>query len=138
MKKLAIWTATILVLLGVAGVVGYQMILSGDPTDPEGMYSSYEFFAHDEGDVLEFQNGTVTLRTCCGNDDYGTYRKEKDGTWIWTKQLTMTTISDRTPRKTAPLYFILHPAARSLTIERTDDPSLTLTMGRRLFKKYKL
>lgn len=138
MKKLAIWTTSILSLLGVAAVIVYQVVLPGDPSTPEGMFSSYEFFGHAENDVLIFENGSVTLSTCCGDDDYGTYEKSKEGTWVWTYQLTMTTISNPTPRKTPPQFFVLRPAPRSLTIVRVDDPSKNLTMGRRLFKKVKL
>src|SRR5687768_3577515 len=49
-----------------------------------GYVASYSFLPHDSADVFDFNNGTFTWRTCCGNEPQGTYTQTTNGVWIWT------------------------------------------------------
>ena len=117
----------------------YFLVLAGSPGIPDGMYSSYEFYPHDKADVLEFRDGAVTSRTCCGDSDWGSYDQNENGVWVWKYNgpvLVKGTTSLHPDPK--PLYFMLHRSRFSLAIEREDGSSAPLPMRRRLFKRVRL
>lgn len=87
MKRIAIRGLILLLIASVVVVSAYLDILFLRPALPDGMYASFDFIGHDRADVLDFKSGVVTWRTCCGDEDFGTYRREPDGTWVWTFQL---------------------------------------------------
>ena len=60
----------------------YFALLVGNPNNLAGKFASYKFFPHDWCDVLEFENGLVTMKTCCGNSYEGSY-EIRNSTWTW-------------------------------------------------------
>jgi hypothetical protein len=70
--------------LTILSTMGYVAMLFSFTEDPEGKYASYEFLSHHRLDVLDFEGGSVTMRTCCGDEAMGTYKQEADGRWVWT------------------------------------------------------
>lgn len=75
-----------ILLTGIVLPLAYCILLIGNPYKLEGKFSSYELFPHDKCDVIEFDNGMVTHKTCCGNSYYGYYMRKSDGPWIWYHQ----------------------------------------------------
>jgi hypothetical protein len=115
-------------------VLCYVSLLVGNPNDLEGKVSSYELFPHDRRDVLEFENGLVTLKTCCGNSYYGDYMR-KDDSWVWEHQM----VWRRNPPEfkfKKPVKIEVDPHLFSITI-RFDD-GRTLKLPRRVFKSIRL
>lgn len=83
--KRMVWWGLVSIL---SAAVPYVALLVGNPNDLEGKFASYEFFPHSKSDVLEFQNGLVTMKTCCGNSYAGDY-ETRDGEWVWHHQAVM-------------------------------------------------
>ena len=127
-----------LVVLGLIAVLGYLLAIIALTDNPSGKYASYEFFPHSETDVLRFEDGKVTLETCCGNEAYGTYAQDVSGRWIWTHQFQIRP-ADRTKwQMTSPRRFILHRSLFSLRVEALDQTALWFDMRRRLFNNVPL
>jgi hypothetical protein len=123
-KKIA-WLTVAAVL--IAGIVAVCWRLRAEPL---GAFHSYSIFPHDSCDLLTFSNGTVTLQTCCGDESWGTYRREGDGHWVWTWR-------HGTKKPTTNTY-IIQPGAFSITCTGTQSPSSSFTLRRRLFSKIPL
>lgn len=124
--------------LGFLAVFGYMLAIVAWTKDPHGKYGSYEFFAHSLNDVLRFENGKVTLETCCGNEAFGTYAMDSTGAWIWTQQRQMRP-ADRTKwHMTPPRRFRLHRSVFFLRMDSLDQPAFRLDMRRRLFHQIPL
>lgn len=138
MKKLIIRSLIALVVLAALLPVVYTVVRAGDPNIPSGMYSSFEFFGHAEADVLEFENGRVMLRTCCGNEPFGSYHQEAGGSWIWVYQQESRPADRSKWRLSDPVRFIVTPERFAITIEAEDKTSPPLRMPRRVFEKIKL
>lgn len=135
MKK--IFNQRILLRGGLAGLIvvcGYSMLLVGNPNDLEGKFSSYELFAHDKNDVLEFENGLVTLKTCCGNSYYGDYMRQGDS-WIWSHQIVFRQNPPQFRFK-EPVKIVVEPHLFSITIKFPHGE--TLELPRRVFKSVRL
>jgi hypothetical protein len=139
MKRVLKTALCITALLAVVCPAVYYLLLAGANEIPDGMYSSYEFYPHDNADVLEFKDGVVMSRTCCGDSNWGSYFKSEDGEWIWkyTGHVLVKGTTSLHPDPD-PLYFTLHWDRFSLTIERKDGSSEPLQMRRRLFQKVEL
>jgi len=113
----------------VATVVIYLALLVGNPNDLEGKFSCYEFSGHSKGDVLEFENGLVTMKTCCGNSYNGDYQT-RDDSWTWYYQ----TVMRRNPpefRYKEPVKIHVTPHLFSLTLRFEDGQ--TMRLPRRVF-----
>jgi hypothetical protein len=83
-KRIARWSLLAIALM----LLTYLILLIGNPNDLEGKVSSFEFSPHDKSDVLEFENGLVTMKTCCGNTYEGDY-SWKDDSWTWKHQAVL-------------------------------------------------
>jgi hypothetical protein len=121
-------------LLGALLLLTYFVLLVGNPTDLEGKVSSYEFFTHDRSDVLEFQNGLVTMKTCCGNTYEGDYSWKYDS-WTWEHQAVLR----RNPpqfRFKEPVIIKVEPHLFSITLRFKDGK--TLNLPRRVFTSFPL
>lgn len=124
-KRILRWMILFIVLLHLV----YIVLLVGNPNDLEGKFSSEKFFAHSMCDVLEFENGLVTLKTCCGNTYAGDY-EFRDGTWTWYHQ----SVFSRDPprfRFEEPVRIHVEPHFFSLTLK--FDDGRTLKLQRRVF-----
>ena len=94
--------------------------------EPMGSFHSYSIVAHSPRDLLTFENGSVQWHTCCGDQDWGTYRKDPDGRWIWT--------CTAGNKRVKPTVWIVEPGVFGMTFSDTQTaPSFTLR--RRLFEK---
>jgi hypothetical protein len=121
------------IVLGLLACVGYLLAIIALTDNPRGKYASYEFHPHASTDVLRFQDGKVTLETCCGDQAYGIYTQDDSGQWIWTHQYQKRP-ADRTKwHLTPPRRFALRRSLFSLQIEALDPPALRLGMRARLF-----
>jgi len=82
---------------------------------------------HSHSDIFDFSHGTVTLRTCCGDESWGSYTRLPDGQWIWHVQIY----------QTAPpvMDFIVRPGPFSMSITDAADPSKHYVLRRRVFKQ---
>lgn len=122
-------------ILGLlALIVCYLVLLVSNPSGLEGRVSSYELFPHSKSDVLEFENGLVTLKTCCGNSWEGDYML-KDDVWVWEHQA----LFRRNPPElkfNEPVRIEVEPSFFSITL-RFDDGQ-TLKLPRRVFTKIPL
>lgn len=110
-------------------LLAYFILLVGNPNDLEGKVSSYTFEPHDKSDVLEFENGLVTIKTCCGNTYEGDY-SWKDGAWTWEHQ----SVLRRNPpqfRFKEPVIIKVEPHLFSITLKFEDGQILNLP--RRVF-----
>ena len=116
-----LWGALAIVLSGAVTTTVLRMRAA-----PAGSFHSFGIFPHDNLDLLTFEAGQVTLRTCCGNSDWGLYRQEPDGRWLWTWP------SRNNPATTST--WIVEPGALFMTF---SDPqtATSFTMRRRLFEK---
>ncbi|MCX6855084.1 MAG: hypothetical protein NTV80_09280, partial [Verrucomicrobia bacterium] len=115
-------------------VVIYFALLVGNPYDLEGKFASYEFYPHSNSDVLEFQNGLVTMKTCCGNSYAGDYQI-RDGAWIWYHQ----GVRRRDPPQflyKEPVKIHVEPHLFCLTLRFEDGQ--TMRLPRRVFKSIPL
>lgn len=132
--RLSLAFAAVSLLLGMS----YGILIGSIGDDPHGKFASYEFFPHHKNDVLRFREGKVRLKTCCGDEDYGLYRKDESGQWIWTFQ------QQRRPKDrskwymTPPRTFLLKRSWFSLEIVEMEAPSVKLSMRSRLFKTWPL
>ena len=113
----------------LSAIVTYFVLLVGNPNDLEGKFASYEFFPHSQNDVLEFQNGLVTMKTCCGNSYEGDYLI-RDGVWIWYHQAVMRRDPPQFRYKEAVKIHV-EPHLFSLTLRFEDGQ--TLRLPRRVF-----
>lgn len=125
MKRVVRWGIVSILI----AVVAYFALLVGNPNDLEGKFASYEFFPHSKNDVLEFQNGLVTMKTCCGNTYEGDYQT-RDDKWVWYHQAVMR----RDPpqfRYKEPVKILVEPHLFSLTLRFEDGQ--TMRLPRRVF-----
>ena len=135
MKKLAICILIALVALGLLTPIVYTLARAGNPDDPGGMYASFEFFGHAQADIVEFENGEVMLRTCCGNESFGSFHQENDGRWIWIYQRELRPADRSRWGLSNPIRFVVIPERFAITIEAEDKSSPPLRMPRRVFEK---
>ena len=125
------------VVLAAASVL-YLFLICSFTDDPRGMYASWEFFPHHYNDVLRFEDGKVTLETCCGNEAYGTYAKDENGKWVWTHQSQRRPADRSKWHLTEPEYYCLERRFFHLRICCKDRPLVELDMRRRLFNAFPL
>ena len=125
-------------VLLAALALSYAFAVISFSDDPRGKYASWQFFPHDLNDVLRFEDGKVTLETCCGTDAYGSYARDEHGRWIWTYQIQHRPGYRKKLHLPAPEYFILHRSLFHLRIELRDKHLGTLDMRRRLFNTFPL
>lgn len=138
MKRILIRTLKIFAAVLVALVVIYLYAIGSLDNDPHGTFASYGFFPHHVNDVLRFEHGKVTLETCCGDEDYGTYEQDSQGWWVWKCQHQMRP-ADRTQwRLTEPEYYRLHRSLFHLRVELQDRLPFGIDMRRRLFTTWPL
>ena len=64
-------------LAPLAVVAICAMLVVGLRSEPSGYVAAYSVFPHESCDVLDFSGGIVTLRTCCGDEPYGTYSRAR-------------------------------------------------------------
>jgi hypothetical protein len=144
MKRKLVITALVLLGAMVLTAIGYGVAALSLSAEPAGMFASYEFFPHDRLDVLEYRDGKVTSRTCCGDQSMGTYLREADGRWLWTYTEKRWVGTPRWKADPVGKYekvtrrFVLRPTPLLLHVENLDDPSESWDMRRRLFAKFPL
>ncbi len=140
-RRTAVRTLLGLLILGVlvTGIYFLGLVLQGEAGDPTGKYASFDLYPHSKGDVIEFKDGIATLRTCCGDSDFGTYSREEGGRWIWVWQETLSFEDGK--RKTDPVRIRLTPGRFSLRIDVEDPAQLdpdsvrSMKLRRRLFEE---
>jgi hypothetical protein len=121
-KRILTWISILIVAI-------YLGILVGNPNDLEGKFAAYEFSGHSKGDVLEFEDGLVTMKTCCGNSYEGDYL-HRDGLWTWHHQAIM--------RKNPPEFRYkepvkIHVKPHLFSITLTFEDGQTMRLPRRVF-----
>ena len=129
-KRILLWSAAAIAVVAV----GYAALLVGNPNELEGKYSGYGLSGHEMNDVIAFENGLVTLKTCCGNTYYGDYMPKDDG-WMWEHN----SIWRRNPpqfRFPAPLKISVERKLFSATIRFEDGH--TMSLRRRVFTRIPL
>lgn len=119
-------TKCILWLTPLTLVVAYAVAYIGIRSEPSGYVASYSLLPHDKFDVIEFANGLVTQRTCCGDMPMGTYSRAPDGNWIWHypnggKNPTTNDI-------------VVRSGYLSMSFADTKDARLRFTLWRRVFR----
>jgi hypothetical protein len=127
-KRIVRWSLLTIALM----LLTYIILLVGNPNDLEGKVSSYEFFPHDRSDVLEFENGLVTMKTCCGNTYEGDYSR-RDDLWTWEHQ----SVLRRNPPQFGfkePVKINVEPHLFSITLKFEDGK--TLNLRRRVFTSF--
>jgi hypothetical protein len=134
-KKFVIRILIALLGLALLTPIIYTVVRAGDPDVPGGMYASFEFFGHAQADVMEFKSGKVMLRTCCGNESFGSYHQENDDRWIWIFQRELRPADRSKWRLSDPIRFVVIPERFAITIEAEDKSSPPLRMPRRVFEK---
>ena len=97
----------------------YGVLVLSLSDNPAGRFHCYEFSAHHIADLLHFEGGKVTLRTCCGNEDSGTYARDAAGRWIWTYEMWARSRT-HPPRLARSQRFVLRRTLAGLTIESLD------------------
>jgi hypothetical protein len=105
----------------------YAACLLGLRAEPSGYVASYSVFPHSTTDVLDFSRGTVTLRTCCGDQPWGTYSRSREGAWIWHL---------RTRTKSVTKEYLVQSDFLSMSFTDVQDPSIKFTLGRRVFRQF--
>jgi len=127
MKK---WFKRIGVVIITTLVLGLTVLISiriYRRADPSGYVASYALFNHDPCDVLSFTEGKVMLRTCCGDEDWGTYFRSSEDVWIWRE-------TRQVKNKEVTLQeHIIQPHAFSVTFIDSKDSSKSITLNRRIF-----
>lgn len=123
--KRILWIAPLV----ASGILALAFIRHG--TALSGYVASYSLYGHDSCDVLDFTGGAVTLRTCCGDESWGTYSRSDDGTWHWS-------LVRGTKKILWQDTFAVHPGLLSMTFTSEKDPSFSFTLRRRLFSKLPL
>lgn len=83
-------TKRILLLTPLLLIVAYAATCASFRSEPSGYVHAGTIINHSHSDILEFSGGTVTLRTCCGDESWGTYTRLPDGQWIWRIQIIQT------------------------------------------------
>jgi hypothetical protein len=96
--------------------------------EPSGYVSSFSLFPHSGLDVANFYDGKVTLETCCGDQNWGTYEKTANGSWVWTMRN-----GERGP--TVGIYRV-EPGLFWMTFTDLNVSHQPFTLRRRAFKKY--
>ena len=120
-----------ILILGAAVIVGaYAIALASFRSGPAGYFHSFPQFPHDRADVLDFSDGVVTLRTCCGDGSLGSFSQNAEGTWIWHCQAT--------DRPQGAIDYVIHPGVFSMRFINTKDAADTYTLRRRVFRNWPL
>ena len=137
----------------LALLILYCLALISFSSEPRGAVSSYAIFAHDPADVIEFKNGVVMHRTCCGDYPWGTYANRADGRWIWTlinkKRHTITSDGRRLPwwqiepgshqvTESTTHEVELHPDLLSVRLSCDSEPRYNCKLRRRVFWRFPL
>jgi|688.fasta_scaffold306407_2 hypothetical protein len=114
----------------VALVATYALALVSFRSEPSGYVRSTPAFLHASTDVLEFSHGSVTLRTCCGDQWVGTCSRSADGVWVW----------QMSHKPDAPAFKQLYvrPGLFSMTFTDAANSSESYTLRRRVFKRWDL
>jgi|GEM_PF-2661554 len=120
------WLAGIVFVLVLCGLAAWWGIHLRER--PEGAFYSYSMLPHATKDVLEFSGGVVTWRTCCFDEDRGTYERSQSGDWIWNYRPGAD--------KPVTMHLILNPGALYLTAFDSAHPSTKFTLRRRLSEKF--
>lgn len=77
--RLAKWTGGGVLLLTAA----YLFAIASFRNDPAGNYLAFKISGHEVNDRFVFKDGRVTIKTCCGDQDYGRYFQTEKGDWVW-------------------------------------------------------
>jgi hypothetical protein len=75
--KRILWFAPIVI------VAAYTVALIRFRSEPSGYVTAYSVIGHTPSDAFDFHDGTVTIRTCCGDLSAGTYTRSAGGAWLW-------------------------------------------------------
>lgn len=120
----------------LAIVLGYGLLLSSPSREPLGLVDAFALSAHEGRDVLDFNNGHVLLRTCCGDESWGTYSND-DGKWIWHYRVLI-----RFKNGESKVVFSdeieIRPHVFTMEFTRSADPHMNRTLRRRLFQRVRL
>jgi hypothetical protein len=117
---------TVALILSVLAIVSIRILQRNEPS---GYVSSYSIYSHDPYDVLDFSNGFVTMRTCCGDETHGSYTRSSAGQWIWTNSI-------RPKDKEVVLdTYVMEPHAFSITFVNSTNSAQIFTLPRRFFVK---
>jgi hypothetical protein len=129
-KRILRWA----ILSIISIIVVYLTVLVGNPNNLEGKFACYEFSGHSKSDILEFEDGLVTMKTCCGASYEGDYWI-RDGKWTWDHQAVMR----RNPpefRYKKPVKIDVEPHLFSITLKFEDGQ--TMRLPRRVFTRLPL
>lgn len=114
----------------------YGVLVLSFSDNPAGRFHGYEFYGHHGADLLHFEKGKVTLKTCCGSEDFGTYSRDATGRWIWNHEIWMSSRVHPTPRLVKSQRFILRRTFFGLTINSIDPPVMILSMRNRASERF--
>jgi len=104
------------------GLLSLAVVLRSTPI---GYFDSTTIMGrHADDDVLGLLAGSVTWKTCCGDQAVGTYHRSKDGQWVW-----QDVWGAKNPRTNG---CILRPGVFSMTCIDWDRPERVWTLKRRL------
>ena len=123
-------TKRVLLLTPLAIAAAYAAALVALRSEPSGYVASYSIYPHAGTDVFDFSRGNVTLRTCCGDEPWGTYSRSPDGAWVWHLR--------RGTKKPVTREILVQPGFLSMRFTDLQDPSKTFTLRRRLFTQIPL
>lgn len=94
--------------------------------EPRGLVNAYPISRHERSDVALFQNGKVTLKTCCGDWPYGTYEQDSQGKWIWNIRLGTQQVLYDTVEISSGLF--------TVRVQSVSSGLVNHTLRRRLFQ----
>src|SRR5436190_14220331 len=141
MKRKLLLAALALFGTGILAALVYSVSLYISSAGPSGKFASYEFSRHHVADILEYHDGKVTLRTCCGDVPEGTYARETDGRWIWSFIVKVWVGGPRSADPSEGHYedvtrrYLLRQSPMFLRIENLDDPSDVFSMRRQFLTR---
>ena len=123
-------TKGIVYLTPLAIAAAYAVAFVGPRAEPTGYVASYSIFPHASTDVLDFSRGTVTLRTCCGDESWGTYSRAPNGAWIWHLR--------HGSEQPVANEVLIRAGFFSMSFADTKNPAMKFTLRRRVFTKFPL
>ena len=120
----------ILLFTPLAVVAACAVALLSLRSEPSGYVASYSIYPHAGTDVLHFSRGTVTLRTCCGDEPWGTYSRSEDGAWVWHLR--------RGTKKPYSRDILVQSGFFSMQFTEIQNPSKKFKLRRRVFAQFPL
>ena len=117
-------------LLPLALPIAYALALADFRSELRGMVEANSMQGHEIHDALEFKNGSVTIKTCCGDQNWGTYQKGDNGHWMWTYPLK--------PKLNLLDHIEVRPGVFTMTFSGATNPYFNRTVRRLLLPAWRI